>query len=420
MIAIVDGLAIQHGLDPDGADVGAATELWERLARPFLTARDERVRLGRRSADGVCPRRSGILGPMKPAIIWDEAYAQHDTGEHPEGADRVASLVGHLEGTDLWERLTVVTSPAPATEDDVLLVHTPAHLAMIKRAAQGKGTWLDPDTHVSPRSYEIALLSAGGALLATESVEGRPRAVRGHPPARPPCDAGQGDGLLPLQQHRHRRRQAARGGLRARRHPRLGRAPRQRHAGGVLRRAQGPLRLGARVAALSGQRLLHGVRRGGGGGLHRQRPAPGRGAATATTRASSTSSSTRSCGSSSRRRSWSRPARTSTATTRSATCASTRPASRRWRCAACGSRRTCARAGWRSCWRAATTAARRREPSRRCCARCADETAPEGGGGTEKAAAAIGAGARGPVGVLGRLRARRPAPAGPPVRRRSA
>jgi AcrR family transcriptional regulator len=37
MIAIVDGLAIQHGLDPEGADVRAATELWERLAQPFLT-----------------------------------------------------------------------------------------------------------------------------------------------------------------------------------------------------------------------------------------------------------------------------------------------------------------------------------------------------------------------------------------------
>jgi AcrR family transcriptional regulator len=36
MIAIVDGLAIQHGLDPDGTDVAAATELWDRLARPFL------------------------------------------------------------------------------------------------------------------------------------------------------------------------------------------------------------------------------------------------------------------------------------------------------------------------------------------------------------------------------------------------
>ena len=37
MIAIVDGLAIQHGLDPDGADVRAATELWEHFARPYLT-----------------------------------------------------------------------------------------------------------------------------------------------------------------------------------------------------------------------------------------------------------------------------------------------------------------------------------------------------------------------------------------------
>ena len=36
MIAIVDGLAIQHGLDSEGADVAAATDLWERLARPYL------------------------------------------------------------------------------------------------------------------------------------------------------------------------------------------------------------------------------------------------------------------------------------------------------------------------------------------------------------------------------------------------
>jgi len=37
MIAIVDGLAIQHGLDREGADVAAATDLWERLVRPYLT-----------------------------------------------------------------------------------------------------------------------------------------------------------------------------------------------------------------------------------------------------------------------------------------------------------------------------------------------------------------------------------------------
>jgi hypothetical protein len=40
MIAIVDGLAIQHGLDPEGADVRAATALWERLAQPLLTGQE--------------------------------------------------------------------------------------------------------------------------------------------------------------------------------------------------------------------------------------------------------------------------------------------------------------------------------------------------------------------------------------------
>jgi acetoin utilization deacetylase AcuC-like enzyme len=108
---------------------------------------------------------------MDAAIIWDEAYAEHDTGDHPEGADRVTTMVRHLEGTDLWPRLQVFTSPEPATEDDILRVHTSTHLGIVKRAARGSGSWLDPDTHVSPRSFEIALLSAGGALLATDLWE---------------------------------------------------------------------------------------------------------------------------------------------------------------------------------------------------------------------------------------------------------
>lgn len=36
MIALVDGLAIQHGLDPDGADILRVTELWQRLVEPCV------------------------------------------------------------------------------------------------------------------------------------------------------------------------------------------------------------------------------------------------------------------------------------------------------------------------------------------------------------------------------------------------
>ena len=104
---------------------------------------------------------------MKPAIVWDPAYSEHDTGDHPEGPDRVDSIVSYLKTTALWPRLAV-ERPRPATVDDVLLVHTPAEVETVREAAAAGGRWLDSDTYVSPRSYEIALLSAGGALRATE------------------------------------------------------------------------------------------------------------------------------------------------------------------------------------------------------------------------------------------------------------
>ena len=102
---------------------------------------------------------------MSVGIIWHDAYAEHETGDHPEGVDRVSAVVEHLRGTDLWPRLTAV-SPEPATEEDLRRVHSAAHIDRIRAAAAAGGKWLDVDTCVSPRSYEVALLAAGGALTA--------------------------------------------------------------------------------------------------------------------------------------------------------------------------------------------------------------------------------------------------------------
>jgi acetoin utilization deacetylase AcuC-like enzyme len=104
---------------------------------------------------------------MDAAVIWHEDYALHDTGEHPEGPDRVDRVMAHLKETDLWPRLVEV-KPKPAGEDDIVRVHSPLHVSLVRRAAQRGGQWLDPDTYVSPRSFEIAMLSAGGAIEATQ------------------------------------------------------------------------------------------------------------------------------------------------------------------------------------------------------------------------------------------------------------
>ena len=107
---------------------------------------------------------------MKTAIVWDPAYLEHEMGGHPEGADRLSRILAYLEASDLWSRLTVV-SPHAATVDDLLTVHTPAYVEIVRRAAESGGRWLDPDTYVSPRSFDIALLAAGGALDALAGFE---------------------------------------------------------------------------------------------------------------------------------------------------------------------------------------------------------------------------------------------------------
>jgi acetoin utilization deacetylase AcuC-like enzyme len=100
---------------------------------------------------------------MDPAIIWDPRYNEHDTGGHIEAPDRAAVIVAHLEESDLWPRLTVL-APHQATVDDLLTVHTAPYVERVRVVAEHGGAWLDADTYVSARSYDVALLAVGGAL----------------------------------------------------------------------------------------------------------------------------------------------------------------------------------------------------------------------------------------------------------------
>ena len=66
----------------------------------------------------------------------------------------------------------MLTTPTTASAADVARVHTAAYIASVEAAASGHGTWLDADTFVSPRSYEIALLAVGGALAIPGEWQG--------------------------------------------------------------------------------------------------------------------------------------------------------------------------------------------------------------------------------------------------------
>jgi len=106
---------------------------------------------------------------MKAGLVYDPIYLEHDTGRHPEKSQRLVAIMSHLEETGAKEKLTLL-SPRPASIEELETVHAPEYVSEVKSKAERGGGWLDSDTIMCPRSYEVALYAAGGLLTGVESV----------------------------------------------------------------------------------------------------------------------------------------------------------------------------------------------------------------------------------------------------------
>lgn len=106
---------------------------------------------------------------MSTAIVWSNLYAHHDTGDHPESPERAFALERALRSAGMFDD-RLVLQPVPIDVDAVTAVHTPQVIERIRRACERGGGWLDQDTVVSPESFEIAFLAAGGVARAVDAV----------------------------------------------------------------------------------------------------------------------------------------------------------------------------------------------------------------------------------------------------------
>jgi acetoin utilization deacetylase AcuC-like enzyme len=93
----------------------------------------------------------------------------HTLDGHPEHAGRLIHIWDVLERSGILESLHAIT-PAPATQQQITAVHDARLVELIRRAASSGGGMLDADTYVLPVSYDVALLSAGGAVAAVDAV----------------------------------------------------------------------------------------------------------------------------------------------------------------------------------------------------------------------------------------------------------
>lgn len=102
-------------------------------------------------------------------LVYHPRYLDHDTGQHPEQAQRLTAILARLKQDGLYDKL-VTLDPQPADEEDLLRVHTKEHLDGIREACRKGEEYLDVDTVISPESFDVALLAAGGAKLACQQV----------------------------------------------------------------------------------------------------------------------------------------------------------------------------------------------------------------------------------------------------------
>ena len=94
---------------------------------------------------------------------------EHDMGAfHVENPMRIETINNMVEKEISFPYLEI--EPRPATEEEIQMIHSPSYVQTIKETSGKERAFLDPDTATSPRSYEVALLAAGGLLKAVDSI----------------------------------------------------------------------------------------------------------------------------------------------------------------------------------------------------------------------------------------------------------
>jgi acetoin utilization deacetylase AcuC-like enzyme len=105
---------------------------------------------------------------MKPGVVIDRRYMDHHMGAfHVESPARIETLLRMLDEDPPVPSHAI--EPRPATEEELGWVHKPGYVDLIRSTA-GKTVPMDADTSAGPKTWETALLAAGGFLESLDRI----------------------------------------------------------------------------------------------------------------------------------------------------------------------------------------------------------------------------------------------------------
>jgi acetoin utilization deacetylase AcuC-like enzyme len=121
--------------------------------------------LERKSADAASKKQ------LPTGLVYSPAYKQHDTGAgHPESPERCDAIMSALAAKEFEGKLQRI-EPRMATEDEIRLCHSALYVETAKRdISSGRHVLSTGDTTVCEKSFDIALLAAGGVCSAVDEV----------------------------------------------------------------------------------------------------------------------------------------------------------------------------------------------------------------------------------------------------------
>jgi len=119
----------------------------------------------------------------EPVFLEHPSSLAHDTGPHPERAERITAIEQELDRRD-WLGFSRRQSP-PAERPALTAVHPLPYVEAIEGVSERGGGQLDLDTVMSAGSYDAAVHAAGGAVRLVELLLGGEAPV-GFSAHRPP------------------------------------------------------------------------------------------------------------------------------------------------------------------------------------------------------------------------------------------
>lgn len=110
---------------------------------------------------------------MKTGFYTNPIYLEHDTGSHPENANRLRAILERLESEDLMGKFKV-ESGRPASSAEIQMLHTEKLVSDVEAAAEsGAQTLHTSDCVISSQTYNAALHAVGSVLDAALEVAER-------------------------------------------------------------------------------------------------------------------------------------------------------------------------------------------------------------------------------------------------------